>query len=87
MHRRGLFGRILHRHHDLAVAVGRNSAHGVVCGRKDRHRRFGRVDTDECNAGLPDPGQAFLYHLLAEVIELFPGPYVHVGGDEAPTTR
>ena len=30
---------------------------------------------------------AFLETVLAEVIELFPGPYVHVGGDEAPTTR
>lgn len=29
----------------------------------------------------------FLETVLAEVIELFPGPYVHVGGDEAPTTR
>ena len=29
----------------------------------------------------------FLETVLAEVIELFPGPYVHVGGDEAPKTR
>jgi hexosaminidase len=30
---------------------------------------------------------AFLEAVLTEVMELFPGPYVHVGGDEAPTTR
>jgi hexosaminidase len=29
----------------------------------------------------------FLETVLSEVIELFPGEYVHVGGDEAPTTR
>ena len=28
----------------------------------------------------------FLENVLAEVIELFPGEYVHVGGDEAPKT-
>jgi hexosaminidase len=30
---------------------------------------------------------AFLEGVLAEVIELFPGPYVHIGGDEAPKRR
>jgi hexosaminidase len=29
----------------------------------------------------------FLETVLTEVIELFPGPYVHIGGDEAPKTR
>ena len=29
----------------------------------------------------------FLEDVLSEVIELFPGKYVHVGGDEAPKTR
>ena len=29
----------------------------------------------------------FLEHVLAEVIELFPGPYIHIGGDECPKTR
>jgi hexosaminidase len=29
----------------------------------------------------------FLDTVLSEVVELFPGPYVHVGGDEAPATR
>jgi hexosaminidase len=36
------------------------------------------------------PGEAtfrFLEGVLEEVMELFPGPYVHVGGDEAPKTR
>ncbi len=29
----------------------------------------------------------FLENVLDEVIGLFPGPYVHIGGDEAPKTR
>jgi len=29
----------------------------------------------------------FLEAILTEVCELFPGPYIHVGGDEVPTTR
>src|SRR4029078_11567487 len=29
----------------------------------------------------------FLEDVLAEVVELFPGPYVHVGGDEMPKKR
>jgi len=29
----------------------------------------------------------FLENVLAEVIELFPGEYIHIGGDEAPKTR
>ncbi len=30
---------------------------------------------------------AFLEHVLDEVMGLFPGTYIHVGGDEAPKTR
>ncbi|MFQ5690574.1 MAG: beta-N-acetylhexosaminidase [Gemmatimonadota bacterium] len=29
----------------------------------------------------------FLEGVLAEVMELFPGPYIHIGGDEAPKRR
>jgi hexosaminidase len=29
----------------------------------------------------------FLENILGEVIDLFPGPYIHVGGDECPKTR
>jgi hexosaminidase len=29
----------------------------------------------------------FLENVLAEVIEMFPGPYIHIGGDECPKTR
>ena len=29
----------------------------------------------------------FLENVLAEVIELFPSPYLHIGGDEVPKTR
>ncbi|HET9425226.1 MAG TPA: family 20 glycosylhydrolase, partial [Gemmatimonadaceae bacterium] len=30
---------------------------------------------------------AFIDDVLAEVVELFPGPYVHIGGDEVPKKR
>ncbi len=30
---------------------------------------------------------SFLEDVLSEVCELFPGPYIHIGGDEAPKTR
>ncbi|HEU5049973.1 MAG TPA: family 20 glycosylhydrolase, partial [Gemmatimonadales bacterium] len=30
---------------------------------------------------------AFLENVLTEVMELFPGPWIHVGGDEVPKTR
>jgi len=30
---------------------------------------------------------AFLEQVLAEVLELFPSPYIHIGGDEAPKDR
>lgn len=36
------------------------------------------------------PSQAtfdFLESVLTEVMEIFPGPYIHIGGDEAPKTR
>jgi len=29
----------------------------------------------------------FCANVLAEVMEIFPGPYVHIGGDECPTTE
>jgi len=29
----------------------------------------------------------FLQNILDEVMELFPSPYIHVGGDEVPKTR
>jgi hexosaminidase len=29
----------------------------------------------------------FLKNILDEIIDLFPGPYIHIGGDEAPKTR
>jgi hexosaminidase len=30
---------------------------------------------------------SFLEDVLSEVIDLFPGPYIHIGGDEAPKTH
>ncbi|MEL7339923.1 MAG: beta-N-acetylhexosaminidase, partial [Bacteroidota bacterium] len=29
----------------------------------------------------------FLQNVLTEVVNLFPGPFIHIGGDEAPTTQ
>jgi hexosaminidase len=34
-----------------------------------------------------EPSILFLQDVLSEVVDLFPGPFVHIGGDEAPKTR
>jgi len=34
-----------------------------------------------------DASLAFVEDVLAEVVELFPGPFLHIGGDEAPRAR
>ena len=34
-----------------------------------------------------EPTFRFFEDVLAEVSQLFPGPYIHIGGDEAPKTR
>jgi len=34
-----------------------------------------------------DDAMAFVQDVLAEVVEVFPGPFVHIGGDEAPRDR
>ena len=34
-----------------------------------------------------EPTFQFFENVLAEVAQLFPGPYVHIGGDESPKTR
>jgi hexosaminidase len=36
--------------------------------------------------GASDEALEFVGTVLSEVAELFPGPYVHIGGDECPTT-
>lgn len=48
-------------------------------------RSFGVFDPIFC-AGKENTF-IFLEDVLTEVIDLFPGPYIHVGGDEAPKTR
>jgi hexosaminidase len=34
-----------------------------------------------------DASYAFVQDVLAEVFDLFPGPYIHIGGDEVPTNN
>jgi hexosaminidase len=62
------------------AAVAAYPEHGVVDGPTEPSHDWG------VNPYLFSPQEStleFLEHVLAEVIELFPGPYVHVGGDEA----
>jgi hexosaminidase len=47
--------------------------------------RWGIVDDVYC-AGKEETF-AFLQDVLSEVIDLFPGKYIHIGGDECPKTR
>lgn len=62
------------------AAVAAYPEHGVVDGPTEPSHNWG------VNPYLFNPREEtlqFLENILAEVIELFPGPYVHVGGDEA----
>jgi hexosaminidase len=57
---------------------------GVTGDRMEVATRWG-VFSDIFNA---EPGTlAFLQNVLAEVIQIFPGRYIHVGGDEADKTK
>lgn len=44
------------------------------------------IYSDVLCAGNPDC-YTFLKDVMQEVIELFPGPYIHIGGDECPKNR
>ena len=62
------------------AAVAAYPEHGVVDGSTEPSHNWG------VNPYLFNPREQtlqFLENILAEVIELFPGPYVHIGGDEA----
>ena len=62
------------------AAVAAYPEHGVVDEPTEPSHNWG------VNPYLFNPGEQtleFLENILAEVIELFPGPYVHIGGDEA----
>ena len=47
--------------------------------------RFGIFPDIYC-AGKPAPYK-FLKNVLAEIVDLFPAPFIHIGGDEAPKKR
>ncbi|OZB52543.1 MAG: beta-hexosaminidase [Stenotrophomonas sp. 14-69-23] len=62
------------------AAVAAYPEHGVVNGPTEPSHNWG------VNPYLFNPREEtlqFLEGVLAEVIDLFPGPYVHIGGDEA----
>jgi hexosaminidase len=60
---------------------------GLSCtgGPFDVYTRWGVVSDVYC-AGKEDTFN-FLQDVLTEVISLFPGKYIHIGGDECPKTR
>lgn len=47
--------------------------------------KFGIIEDIAC-AGKETTFE-FLFNVLDEVCQMFPGPYIHLGGDEAPKTR
>jgi hexosaminidase len=58
---------------------------GNVPGRRlDVWTRWGVCDTV---LGVDDPVLDFCRTVLDEVIDVFPSPHVHIGGDECPTTE
>jgi hexosaminidase len=66
------------------AAIAAYPALGVTGGPTAVAGRWGVFD----NILNAEPGTvAFMQDVLTEVLALFPGPYVHVGGDEADKTR
>lgn len=58
------------------------------CNPKGEHRvqtNQGGVYSDVLNVGNPDAVQ-FARDVLTEVMDVFPGEYIHIGGDECPST-
>lgn len=62
------------------AAVAAYPEHGVVDGPTEPSHNWG---VNPYLFSPQEPTLEFLEHVLTEVIALFPGPYVHVGGDEA----
>lgn len=58
---------------------------GCTGGPYEVARRFGIFDDVLC-AGS-DRALAFAKDVIKEVLELFPSPYIHIGGDECPKKR
>ena len=52
-------------------------------GNYETYKKWGVSDDIICPS---DKSVQFFENVLAEVIQLFPGKYVHIGGDEAPKT-
>ena len=58
---------------------------GCTGGPYEVQRGWGVFDEVFCAGN--DSVFTFLEDVLTEVMELFPGPYIHIGGDECPKTR
>jgi hexosaminidase len=70
--------------HSLA-ALAANPELSCTGGPFEVATRFG-IHSDIYCAGKEATFE-FLQNVLAEVLELFPAPYIHIGGDEAPKAR
>ena len=58
------------RGNDLAVIIGRNTAHHVVRGRHHRNRRLGRIDVGELDRDIAYARQTMAYDFITQVIKL-----------------
>ncbi|MDX9750044.1 MAG: family 20 glycosylhydrolase [Flavobacteriales bacterium] len=58
---------------------------GCTGGPYEVQRGWGVFDDVFCAGN--DSVVQFLADVIAEVVELFPGPYIHIGGDECPKER
>ncbi len=70
--------------HSLA-ALAAYPEYGCTGGPYDVAKTWGVFEDVYC-AGK-DSTFIFLQNVLSEVMELFPGEYIHIGGDECPKTR
>lgn len=76
---------LLASHPELSCAAAIAAAGGGVMPRFLPEDRYGVFEDILCAGN--EESFALLERVLAGVAELFPGPYIHVGGDEAPKAR
>ena len=76
---------LLASHPELSCAASMAAAGGGAMPRFLPEDRYGVFEDILCAGN--EESFALLERVLAGVAELFPGPYIHVGGDEAPKAR
>lgn len=69
----------------MQAALSAYPEYGCTGGPYEAATTWGVFDEVLCAGN--DQTMTFVEDVLAEVIDLFPSPYIHIGGDECPKTR